>query len=91
MIRTRGVSRPEARQRLERAVGAAVVDEYDLVGLPQAGTDPAELVVKLREALLLVEDGDDQGNLYPSCFVHLRKYNTKSGPRPCKNGAPGIR
>ena len=39
---------PEALQGLERAVRAAVVDEDDLVGLPQAGADPAELRDRAR-------------------------------------------
>ena len=73
------VARPEALQGLERAVRASVIDEDDLVGPPESGADPAELLIELGEALLLVEDGDDQRNLYPSCYVHLRKYNTKGG------------
>ena len=54
-------SRPRSVwQHLERSVGAAVVHEHELpVVLPEIAHDPGDVLVKAREVVLLVVDGDD--------------------------------
>ena len=56
------------------ALIAALPVEHDKMGRVK--------VDKLFQVAGFVEDGDDQGNLYPSCYVHLRNYNTNPLFRP---------
>ncbi|MCZ7687015.1 MAG: hypothetical protein M5U28_53045 [Sandaracinaceae bacterium] len=57
-----GISRGEALDDLRRPVAAPVVDEEDLVGLPDACEDGGNLLVELLESALLVEEGNDDAD-----------------------------
>jgi hypothetical protein len=56
-------------QLLPRAVRAAVIDQHNLIGAAQLGKRGVQLVAQEVDALLLVEDGDYDGNRRRWTFV----------------------
>lgn len=58
-----GIGSDQLPAQCDRAIGAAVVDHDDLVGPPELGQHPGQLLIQLRQAFLLVQNGDDDGDI----------------------------
>ena len=61
----RGPSLADLRKQFAGAVGAAVVDKDDLERAPGGAQNGIQLFQQRQNVLTLVENGDDDGKLWP--------------------------
>ena len=83
----------QAEEAGMRRVFATVVDDHDLVGPPECRERGNQRVVQRLDVVLLVVNGDDDGDRHPTDRVGGgagRRRPRRSGRHPCRCGTPRL-